>query len=70
MVYRAFMRATEGAFRWVGVSSYSINYGGEDGPFGENVALLPRWVGDHINDFDNEQPVTPFSFDLELDIPA
>ena len=69
MVYRAFMRATEGAFDGIRVESSEI------GSWGRNehgvydllwYAELPQDIEDLIGDFDNGRPVEPFAFDIEV----
>lgn len=73
MVYRAFMRATEGAFPFVRVECSDIlifnNYESLQDAVGfDHNIEMPEFLEEKIIYFDSGLPVEPFSF--EVDIPA
>jgi len=73
MVWRAFMRSTEGAFDGINVESSEIESWGENekGVFDLLWCTdLPDRVEKRIYAFDTGKPVKPFAFDLDLPIEA
>lgn len=62
MVYRAFQRATEGAFGTVRVVYSGIELGADR----RYLPFRDRTIGRRIRRFDAAVKVKPFAFDLEL----
>lgn len=72
MVHRAFMRATEGAFPYIGVSSGGVNIysGPQINAEVVNGLDFPAGVGARIARFDGGLTVKPFSFDIDIPLPG
>lgn len=70
MVWRAFQRATEGAFPRAHVGSGDIMLDVLDvhtcGPY----AKFPEFVADRIEAYDHDMHVEPFAFDIDIPLPV
>ncbi len=61
MVYRALMRATEGALTGLGVHSHGANWDVGYVMWDDQLHVVRS-----IDDFDDRKPVAPFAFDIEV----